>query len=261
METTQKYPYTCARCKWMRMKCTKECEFAPYFPGNDPKKFENVKRLFGASNVSKLLKNLDPRLREAAVKSMVYEANARVNDPVYGCVRLVVQLQQRIKQVQLELNNTMKQVLQLRRQHQNSFLYNSPLFIREPQQHEQQWLDAQQFAAGEQQEMLRMMYEQQQNHNQMEMLRMMYEQQQEPQRQQQQMLAAQEYTAVVAAGEQQEMLRMQYEQQQQQNHNQMEMLRRHHGGQLENQFQVVQTEPQQPQGDGRDGDRGVGPSF
>ncbi|KAF8377496.1 hypothetical protein HHK36_030877 [Tetracentron sinense] len=224
----------CARCKYMRDKCTNECEFAPYFPGNDPKKFANVHRLFGASKVSQFLKDLDPSLRQEAVKFMVYEADARLKDPVYGCVRLIDLLQDRIKQIELDLSNAMKQLSiheQLRREHQNcNSLYDSPLFIREPQQY------AAVVAERTQHEMLGIQYRAEEKvfQYQIDMLRRLHgnqfdnpfpevvkQEQQEPQ-QQQQMLAAKQFAAVVAAGEQQEMLRMQNEQQRQRIQNQLQ---------------------------------------
>jgi len=45
----------CASCKLLRRRCTQECVFAPYFPPEDPHKFAIVHKVFGASNVSKML--------------------------------------------------------------------------------------------------------------------------------------------------------------------------------------------------------------
>ncbi|KAJ1294544.1 hypothetical protein BS78_01G153500 [Paspalum vaginatum] len=93
----------CAACKLLRRKCTQGCVFAPYFPPDNPAKFSNVHRVFGASNVSKLLNELPPAQREDAVNSLAYEADARLRDPVYGCVSYISILQLRIKQVRDEL--------------------------------------------------------------------------------------------------------------------------------------------------------------
>ncbi|MCO5562961.1 hypothetical protein L7F22_016597 [Adiantum nelumboides] len=48
----------CAACKFLRRKCTSECVFAPYFPPDQPHKFANVHKIFGASNITKLLNEL-----------------------------------------------------------------------------------------------------------------------------------------------------------------------------------------------------------
>lgn len=45
----------CAACKLLRRKCVKDCVFAPYFPAKEPYKFATVHKIFGASNVNKML--------------------------------------------------------------------------------------------------------------------------------------------------------------------------------------------------------------
>lgn len=79
------------------------CIFAPYFPPEDPQKFANVHKIFGASNVTKLLNDLLPHQREDAVNSLAYEAEARVRDPVYGCVGAISFLQRQVQRLQKEL--------------------------------------------------------------------------------------------------------------------------------------------------------------
>ncbi len=93
----------CAACKFLRRKCTTECVFAPYFPPDQPHKFANVHKIFGASNITKLLNELPPHKREDAVNSLAYEADARVKDPVYGCVGAISLLQRQVAQLQNEL--------------------------------------------------------------------------------------------------------------------------------------------------------------
>ncbi|GAB4848948.1 hypothetical protein Ancab_003762 [Ancistrocladus abbreviatus] len=95
----------CAACKLQRRKCTQECLFAPYFPPDHPQKFANVHKVFGASNVAKLLQELDVPQREDAVNSLAYEADARLKDPVYGCVGLISILQHKLKQVKTDVDN------------------------------------------------------------------------------------------------------------------------------------------------------------
>jgi hypothetical protein len=45
----------CAACKLLRRRCAQECPFSPYFSPHEPQKFASVHKVFGASNVSKLL--------------------------------------------------------------------------------------------------------------------------------------------------------------------------------------------------------------
>jgi hypothetical protein len=93
----------CAACKFLRRKCTSDCVFAPYFPPEEPQKFANVHKIFGASNVTKILNDLAPHQREDAVNSLAYEAEARLKDPVYGCVGAISVLQRQVQQLQKEL--------------------------------------------------------------------------------------------------------------------------------------------------------------
>ncbi|XP_061340683.1 protein ASYMMETRIC LEAVES 2-like [Gastrolobium bilobum] len=100
----------CAACKFLRRKCTQECPFAPYFPPDNPQRFACVHRVFGASNVAKLLNELSASQRDDAVKSLAYEAEARLRDPVYGCVGFISLLQQRLRQIQTDLHNAKKEL-------------------------------------------------------------------------------------------------------------------------------------------------------
>ncbi|PNX94613.1 LOB domain-containing protein 36-like [Trifolium pratense] len=100
----------CAACKIQRRKCTQECIFAPYFPPDNPQKFAYVHKVFGASNVAKLLNEVNISQREDAVKSLAYEAEARLRDPVYGCVGLISHLQTKLRDLQNELVNAKKEL-------------------------------------------------------------------------------------------------------------------------------------------------------
>ncbi|OMO50044.1 hypothetical protein CCACVL1_30679 [Corchorus capsularis] len=101
----------CASCKLLRRRCAKDCIFAPYFPSDDPHKFAIVHKVFGASNVSKMLQELPVQQRADAVSSLVYEANARVRDPVYGCVGAISFLQNQVSQLQMQLAVAQAEIL------------------------------------------------------------------------------------------------------------------------------------------------------
>ncbi|KAH8966905.1 hypothetical protein BDL97_03G051400 [Sphagnum fallax] len=103
----------CAACKLLRRRCAKGCVFAPYFPPDEPQKFANVHKIFGASNVNKMLKDLPVHQRGDAVSSMVYEANARVRDPVYGCVGAISSLQQQVIHLQSQLTVANAKILSM----------------------------------------------------------------------------------------------------------------------------------------------------
>jgi hypothetical protein len=173
--------------------------FAPYFPPDNPQRFAYVHKVFGASNVAKLLNELNAAQRDDAVKSLAYEAEARLRDPVYGCVGLISLLQHKLRAIQGELNNAKKElatyigpqalqgfpttILQQQPQHNNPFGGNSlypysgnipavtaanQMVIRDAPQPppQQQILEAHQLAAAvaarEQQEIFRTFDSQQQ---------------------------------------------------------------------------------------------------
>ncbi|CAN4085990.1 unnamed protein product [Withania somnifera] len=104
MASSSSYNSPCAACKFLRRKCLPGCIFSPYFRPEEPQKFINVHKIFGASNVTKLLNELLPHQREDAVNSLAYEAEARVRDPVYGCVGAISFLQRQVERLQKELD-------------------------------------------------------------------------------------------------------------------------------------------------------------
>ncbi|KAJ4949961.1 hypothetical protein NE237_026793 [Protea cynaroides] len=94
----------CGACKFLRRKCVKGCIFAPYFDSEQgASHFAAVHKVFGASNVSKLLLRLPLHKRLDASLTISYEALARIKDPVYGCVAHIFALQQQVVNLQAEL--------------------------------------------------------------------------------------------------------------------------------------------------------------
>lgn len=87
----------CGACKFLRRKCAADCIFAPYFCSDQgPARFAAIHKVFGASNVSKLLLHVPVPDRCEAVGTIGYEAQARIKDPVYGCVAHIFTLQQQV---------------------------------------------------------------------------------------------------------------------------------------------------------------------
>ncbi|KHM98881.1 LOB domain-containing protein 18 [Glycine soja] len=85
--------------------CVPGCIFAPYFDSEQgATHFAAVHKVFGASNVSKLLLNIPVYKRLDAVVTICYEAQARLRDPVYGCVAHIFALQQQVVSLQAELS-------------------------------------------------------------------------------------------------------------------------------------------------------------
>ncbi|KAI3426686.1 LOB domain-containing protein, partial [Psidium guajava] len=109
----------CAACKILRRRCVDKCVLAPYFPPTEPYKFTIAHRVFGASNIIKFLQELPEPQRADAVSSMVYEANARIRDPVYGCAGAICHLQKQVSELQEQLAMTQAELINLELQRAN----------------------------------------------------------------------------------------------------------------------------------------------
>ncbi|CAI9778401.1 unnamed protein product [Fraxinus pennsylvanica] len=109
----------CAACKILRRRCVEKCVLAPYFPPNDPLKFTIAHRIFGASNLTKVLQELPEAERADAVSSMVYEANARQRDPVYGSAGVISQLQNQVNELQQQLAMAQAEIVNMQSQQAN----------------------------------------------------------------------------------------------------------------------------------------------
>ncbi|KAF5453467.1 hypothetical protein F2P56_028368 [Juglans regia] len=109
----------CAACKILRRRCGEKCVLAPYFPPTHPLKFTIAHRVFGASNIIKFLQEIPESQRADAVSSMVYEANARIRDPVYGCAGAICQLQKQVSELQAQLAKAQAELVNMQYQQAN----------------------------------------------------------------------------------------------------------------------------------------------
>ncbi|KAJ0966623.1 hypothetical protein J5N97_023540 [Dioscorea zingiberensis] len=117
----------CGACKFLRRKCVKGCVFAPYFCHEQgATHFAAIHKVFGASNVSKLLTHLPLTDRCDAALTISYEAQARLRDPIYGCVAHIFALQQQVVNLQAQLAS-------LKAQAQQGFVINGSTSISNPQ--------------------------------------------------------------------------------------------------------------------------------
>ncbi|XP_020086177.1 LOB domain-containing protein 20 [Ananas comosus] len=113
----------CGACKFLRRRCAAGCVFAPHFGGGEQQqqsggasssaaRFAAVHKVFGASNVAKLLTGQVPPARHRdAMLTICYEAQARLADPVYGCVSTILALQHQVTLLQAELSIIQSQLL------------------------------------------------------------------------------------------------------------------------------------------------------
>ncbi|KAF8648064.1 hypothetical protein HU200_065102 [Digitaria exilis] len=100
----------CAACKYQRRKCTRECPLAPYFLADEPRRFLNAHRLFGVKNIQHTLRKIDPEHWPDAMRTLIYQADARAADPVGGCVSIIDKLQREMRRAELELAYVKQQI-------------------------------------------------------------------------------------------------------------------------------------------------------
>ncbi|KAJ8750154.1 hypothetical protein K2173_014069 [Erythroxylum novogranatense] len=89
----------CAVCKYQRRRCKKDCPLAPYFPADQQKVFQDAHRLFGVSNIMKILKEVHPDEHDEAMKSIKFESEMRAKFPVHGCLGVIWHL--RLQELQI----------------------------------------------------------------------------------------------------------------------------------------------------------------
>ncbi|KAL0371203.1 UNVERIFIED_CONTAM: Poly [ADP-ribose] polymerase 1 [Sesamum angustifolium] len=101
-----------APASFSAVKCAADCIFAPYFCSEQgPARFAAIHKVFGASNASKLLLHVPVPDRCEAVFTIAYEAQARIRDPVYGCVAHMFALQQQVAYLQAQVMQVKAQLL------------------------------------------------------------------------------------------------------------------------------------------------------
>ncbi|KAK1282425.1 LOB domain-containing protein 22 [Acorus calamus] len=74
----------------------------------------NAHRLFGVSNILKIIRDLEPNLKCEAMRSIIFQSDARANDPVYGCVGIIKNLELLIAKESAELSSVYQQVMAFR---------------------------------------------------------------------------------------------------------------------------------------------------
>ncbi|KAK3220496.1 hypothetical protein Dsin_014466 [Dipteronia sinensis] len=108
--TTTTTTQACAACKYQRRKCAPDCILAPYFPHDRQRQFLNAHKLFGVSNITKIIKNLEPPEKDEAMRTIMFQSDVRANDPVGGCFRIIRELQRQIEFTKAELDLVLHQL-------------------------------------------------------------------------------------------------------------------------------------------------------
>ncbi|RDX64354.1 LOB domain-containing protein 22, partial [Mucuna pruriens] len=113
----------CAACKYQRRKCAPDCILAPYFPHDRQRQFLNAHKLFGVSNITKIIKLLSPHDKDQAMRTIIYQSDMRATDPVGGCYRYILDLQAQIEYYRAELDLVLQQLAIFRAQAQQRGIY------------------------------------------------------------------------------------------------------------------------------------------
>ncbi|KAG1346357.1 LOB domain-containing protein 11-like [Cocos nucifera] len=124
--TAQPATQACAACKYQRRKCNPDCTLAPYFPADQQRQFLNAHRLFGVSNIIKIIRDLDPIQRAEAMRSIIFQSNARAHDPVGGCYRIILELERQLEHDSAELALVLRQLAICRAQAQAALSPGAP---------------------------------------------------------------------------------------------------------------------------------------
>lgn len=100
------YNYPCGACKYVKRRCLPECIFAPHFShAEGVDHFVSIHKIFGASKLTKFLSELHPSYHAATVQSILYEAQARLQNPIYGCISEILFLHQQVEMLQAQVAN------------------------------------------------------------------------------------------------------------------------------------------------------------
>lgn len=110
----------CAACKYQRRKCAPDCILAPYFPHDRQQQFLNAHKLFGVSNITKIIRFLHQPDKDEAMRTIIYQSDVRANDPVGGCYRIIRELQRQIEYNRAELQLVLHQLAYCRAQNQQN---------------------------------------------------------------------------------------------------------------------------------------------
>ena len=85
----------CGACRGLRRNCLGNCLFAPYFSSDEigMDQFSAIHEIFGHNRFVKLLRKLPVDKRNDAVASILYQAQALIDDHVHGCSSYILALQ------------------------------------------------------------------------------------------------------------------------------------------------------------------------
>eukprot|EP00257_Ricinus_communis_P018225 XP_015576883.1 LOB domain-containing protein 2 [Ricinus communis] len=102
----------CAACKHQRRKCGDVCLLQPYFGVDRTEDLQAAQKVFGISNMNKMMRELEVKDRAKAIESLVWEAWLWNQDKVNGPLGHYRQLQQENALLKNQINH-LNQKLQI----------------------------------------------------------------------------------------------------------------------------------------------------
>ncbi|KAK3210491.1 hypothetical protein Dsin_015197 [Dipteronia sinensis] len=102
---------SCAACRFKRKKCTENCVTAPYFPISRTAEYEKARKVFGVTNIEKMLSGVSPNDRRTTADSIIMEGTARHDDPVLGTLGIVLDLKSQVHSLKIEHEELQQQYL------------------------------------------------------------------------------------------------------------------------------------------------------
>ncbi|KAI8553487.1 hypothetical protein RHMOL_Rhmol05G0019600 [Rhododendron molle] len=103
--------HACAACKHQRQRCDSDvCPLALYFPANKIEEFQNVHRIYGITNLIRILHSVPEHLRHKTAETLILEAAMRKEFPVSGSLAVQAQTRALIHEYEKELEFVKKQI-------------------------------------------------------------------------------------------------------------------------------------------------------
>ncbi|KAK1567035.1 hypothetical protein Q3G72_007429 [Acer saccharum] len=75
---------SCATCRYQRKKHPEICITAPYFHVSKIAKYQNAQKVFGVTNIEKMLAKVSPQHKRATVEPIIIEGSDRYNILLLG---------------------------------------------------------------------------------------------------------------------------------------------------------------------------------
>ncbi|KAM7511055.1 hypothetical protein LguiB_009930 [Lonicera macranthoides] len=92
---------SCAACTYKRKRCQPWCEYAQIFQEVISRQdYRTIFTVFGVKNVADILQSIPQYQHLETLNSFLFEAKARVENPIKGCTALLASLEQKVEELQ-----------------------------------------------------------------------------------------------------------------------------------------------------------------